>query len=43
MTIEQLVAGTDTVKQILHKSEDFENRTLNEYLQGMAHNLSLNK
>jgi len=52
MTIEQLIAGNvppkkkkykDTAKKILHICKDFINRPLNEYSQGIAHNLNLNK
>jgi len=52
MAIEQLIAGDapprkikykDTAKKILHICNDFENRPINDYLQGIAHNLNLNK
>jgi len=52
LTTEQLIAGDvlpkkskykDTAKKMLHLCEDFENRQLNDYLQGIAHNFNLNK
>ncbi|KAL4154547.1 hypothetical protein QTP88_000404 [Uroleucon formosanum] len=51
ITTEQLIAGDvppkklkykDTAKKILHICEDFENRQLNDFLQGIAHNFNLN-
>lgn len=53
MAIEYLIAGNVSPKRLKHKDtakkkmlhfcEDFENRQQNEYLQGIAHHLNLNK